>query len=183
MVVPSSLKVLCDSYIKVRVGILGCGFVDVSPVALSVERAVFLPRSLAAAFFFRCGLFFYFSFSTFVVSLYYSLSCYWSLSQYDCRYWEGFLTIRLSLFFFSHFNCSYFFSQYFDWFLKSMIADIVFYKDHVIVIDPFHNVVVGIHFSYNTMSLLAWILIIKQLLSSLLFPTNWLSLSTFLTIW
>ena len=58
MVVPSSLEVLCDAYIKVRVGILGGGFVDnVSPVALPVERAVFLHRGLAAAFF-RAGLLF-----------------------------------------------------------------------------------------------------------------------------
>ena len=72
MVVPSSLEVLCDAYIKVRVGILGCGFVDdVSPVALSVEGAIFLPRSLAAAFFFCCGFLFLLFFQYFfVVSLY-----------------------------------------------------------------------------------------------------------------
>ena len=44
MVVPSRIEVLCDAYVKVRFGILGDGFVDdVSPVALPIERAVFLP--------------------------------------------------------------------------------------------------------------------------------------------
>ena len=59
MVAPSSLEVICDAYVKVRVGILGGSFVDdVSPVALPVEGEVFLPRGLAAPFFSRGGFLF-----------------------------------------------------------------------------------------------------------------------------
>ena len=64
MVVPSSLEVLCDAYIKVWVGILGSSFVDdVTPLrGQSLFLEAWKLHSFSVVVFF-----FFFSFSTFLL--------------------------------------------------------------------------------------------------------------------